>query len=253
MALRGLPHELEGEVEIQVDQFTLQHQLATDLPTASLEFSAALEKHLLRSRVSLKGLTPEPFRGSLELPLNLSVTPFQVSIPPSGRLSGMLEGSMDLARLTSFLALHDQMMQGTATITLALEGTAAMPNLSGRIYATKGSYENYRTGTIIKDAEIEIEASNRDLHIKHAHGNDGGTGSISAEGWMNLDSSQAFPFRMDFTVNHSKIVRLDEATATVNGPGIFEGSLKRATLSGQFTIESAEIQIPRRLPTKLAG
>jgi translocation and assembly module TamB len=160
---------------------------------------------------------------------------------------------MDLARLTSFLALHDQMMQGTAGITLALGGTAAMPNLSGRIYATKGSYENYRTGTIIKDAEIEIEASNRDLHIKRAHGNDGGTGSISAEGWMNLDSPQAFPFRMDFAVNHSRIVRLDEATATVNGPGIFEGSLKRATLSGQFAIESAEIQIPKRLPMKLTG
>ena len=253
IALRGLPHELEGEVEIQVDQFTAQHQLTTDLPTASLEFTAALEKHLLRSRISLKGLTPEPFRGSLELPLNLSVTPFQLSIPPSGRLSGMLEGSMDLARLTSFLALHDQMMQGTAGITLALEGTAAEPNLSGRIYATKGSYENYRTGTIIKNAEIEIEASNRDVHIKHAHGKDGETGSITAEGWMNLDPSQAFPFRMDFTVNHSKIVRLDEATATVNGPGIFEGSLKRATLSGPFTIESAEIQIPRRLPTKLTG
>jgi translocation and assembly module TamB len=253
MALRGLPHELEGEVEIQVDQFTAQHQLATGLPTASLEFAAALEKHLLRSRVSLKGLTPEPFRGSLELPLKLSVTPFQIFIPPSGRLSGMLEGSMDLARLTSFLALHDQMMQGTAGITLALEGTAAGPNLSGRIYATKGSYEHYRTGTLIQDAEIEIEASNRDLHIKHAHGKDGDTGSITAEGWMNLDPSQAFPFRMDFTVNHSNIVRLDEVTAAVNGPGIFEGSLKRATLRGPFTIESAEIQIPRRLPIKLTG
>jgi translocation and assembly module TamB len=251
LALQGPPHELAGELEMQVEEVEVPQQIAPELPSASLELTAVLENHLLRSRLSVKGLTQEPFRGSLELPLDLSVTPFRLSFPPSGRLKGTLDGSMDLARLTSFLALHDQMMKGTATIALALEGTAQEPSLSGRIYAAKGAYENYRTGTIITEAEIEIEASNRDLRIKHAHMRDGEAGSITAEGWMSLDSSQAFPFRMDFTVNHSKIVRLDEATATVNGPGVFEGSLKRVTLSGQFTIESAEIQIPKRLPTKL--
>jgi translocation and assembly module TamB len=251
MALQGPPHELEGELEVQVDRFAVQHALPTELPPASLEFTAVLEKHLLRSRLSVKGLTEEPFRASLDLPLNVSVEPFVLSVPPSGPIKGMLDGSMDLVHLTSFLALPDQSIHGKAKITLALEGTPVEPGISGRIYATKGSYENYRTGTIIKDAEMEIEATNRDLRIKRAQGKDAEDGIVTAEGWMSLDSSQAFPFRVDFTLQHAKIARLDEATATMDGSGTFEGSFKKATVRGQFMIESSEFQLPKRLPPRL--
>jgi autotransporter translocation and assembly factor TamB len=125
------------------------------------------------------------------------------------------------------------------------------PSISGRIYTTKGAYENYRTGTIIRDAEIEIEASNRDLRIKHARGKDAENGMVTAEGWISLDSSQAFPFRVDFTVQHAKIARLDEAIATMDGSGSFEGSFRKATLRGEFTVESSEFQIPKRLPPRM--
>ncbi len=250
MTLQGPFHEPEGELEIQIEGFDLPHQLAPELPSASLALTALLENRRLRSRFSVGGLTREPFVGNFELPLELSLTPFHLALPPSGPLKGMVDGGMDLARLTSFFALHDQRVKGTARMTLALEGTPLEPNISGRIVATDVAYENYRTGTLITDAEIEIEASNRELRIKRAHGK-GGVGTITAEGWMSLDSSQALPFRVDFTMHRNTVARLDEITITMSGAGKFEGNRKGVTLSGHLTTDSAEIQIPKRLPAEL--
>ena len=70
---------------------------------------------------------------------------------------------------------------------------------------------------------------------------------------MKLEFSQSFPFRVDFLLNRNRIVRMDVASATVNGSGALEGTFKRATLRGQFTIEPAEIQIPKRLPASFTA
>jgi translocation and assembly module TamB len=133
-------------------------------------------------------------------------------------------------------------------IDLSLDGTAGDPGIRGYARIQDGVYENVRSGTFLKDAELEIVANNSRLVVERGRMSDGEGGTISMQGRIDLVPMQDFPFNVELVFEKAALVRQDYATATAGGRLSFSGSLAEAILAGQLEIVSADFQIPKRLP-----
>jgi translocation and assembly module TamB len=123
--------------------------------------------------------------------------------------------------------------------------------MTGGILLKNGSYENLRTGTILKEIEVDIEAGTPMLIVKKATASDGEKGSLSAQGRVAFSPGQGFRFQLDLALEKVKPFRYDWATAIVGGNLTLTGSLSEAALSGQVRVDSAEFRIPERMAPEI--
>ncbi|MBK5100019.1 MAG: translocation/assembly module TamB [Desulfobacteraceae bacterium] len=240
-----------GSMTIRLDEVWLHDVKFQDLPRATVEARAELEHGRLNGEFSLQGLTAEPFEASLDIPVNLSLSPFAWSLPTQGLLRGNLSGELDLARIAALIGLPDQSLEGHMEVSLTLAGTVATPQIKGHANIKKGGYENAKSGTILKDIELNVTAPALRVQIEHARATDGGNGIISARGWFDLIPSQGFPFSTKLILDQAALLRHDNASATVDGELTFDGSLAQSMLTGQVTVKSAELRIPKHLPPEI--
>jgi autotransporter translocation and assembly factor TamB len=193
----------------------------------------------------------EHFEARLTWPLDFSVSPFSFSIPTDAPLEGSFAGDMRLDRLAVLLGLQDQPVKGMLDVDLQFDGTVQDPGITGRILVNEGEYENSRTGTVLSPVHIDISARTPRLQILDARSGDGESGTIRADGWLDIDPQQKFPLHMVIRLEKAKILRLDAAQATLSGTLVLEGPLRGAKLSGRLNMDSADFQIPDRLPDSI--
>ena len=246
--LQGSPQHPSGNLRLRVDDLELDVPQFADFPPGILDIEAQLEQKRIRGEAGLQGLTAEPFRATLDLPFNLALWPFAFSLPQQQKIKGHLDGAVDLARITPLFGLDDQKMTGRMDLDLSLGGRVKNPEVKGKVMVHNGAYENLRSGTILKDMDVEIVASGPRLTIEQARASDGEEGIISAKGWLDMLPSEGYPFQVRLTLEHAKPFRHDAASATAGGQLTLEGSLAESELKGKLVVESAEFRIPERLP-----
>jgi translocation and assembly module TamB len=238
----------EGTAEVRVTGIEIRDPRFETLPRAALVLNAQLHDRRLCSRLSVEGLTLSPFKTNLELPLNLSLSPFALSLPARGALAGDAQGEINLERIPSILSLVDQNLKGQMSIRLKLEGSVEDPRITGRIRVEKGTYENLRTGTLLTDLDLDISAEPPRLIIERASATDGETGTVVAEGWLDLRPSQGYPFRVEVSLDRAKLLRSDNAVAAATGKLTFTGAHDHALLAGPIVVDPGDFRIPKGLP-----
>jgi translocation and assembly module TamB len=249
--LQGYREESTGSMEIRLDELVLRDPQLQDLPTTTLTARGELQQGRLNAALSVQGLK-EPIEAQLEVPVQLSVSPLTWSLPPQGELHGTLIGDIDLAWIPLLMSLDDQGLEGRFKVSLALRGTVGAPEISGEGRIEKGSYENIRSGTVLKDVDLEMVAKTPRLTIKDARATDGEGGRIAVHGWIDLIPNKDFPFKVDLVPERAKLVRLDNATVTGSGQVQLSGSLAGILLSGQLDVNEADLRIPNRVTADIA-
>ena len=184
--LRGTLAEPLAGLAIRVSGLRTVGDTFTNFPPLLLEAVADFQSHRLFANLSLKGLTPEPFVGRLTWPLDFSLSPLNVSVPSKEPLEGSVTGEVNLESLAGLFGLEEQTIKGQGNVTLRLGGTVEAPAIAGRIQVNDGTYENFRTGTVLNRIQIRISAETPRLRIQEAGAQDGENGGLSAEGWLDL-------------------------------------------------------------------
>jgi translocation and assembly module TamB len=253
LLLQGPPWSPAGRLTLNVDDLESNSPRLAGLPPGSLQINAELNHGRIRGDLQLLRLTTEPFKAIVDVPLNLSVLPFACSVPPKEKISGHLDGEVDLARMVSFFGLDDQKMTGLTDLDLSLAGEVKEPQMKGRVILKNGTYENLQSGTILEDLDVQVAASFPRLTIERARATDGEEGTLTAQGWLDLLPSQGYPLHLDFTLQNAKPFRRDAASVTAEGQLSLQGSLTEPTLKGELLIASAEFRIPERLPPEVTN
>jgi translocation and assembly module TamB len=237
-----------GDIELRIEDVSFQDPQTSELPPARVEAKAELRKGRLKSNVTLQGLTAEPLAATLDIPLLLSFFPFTFSMPSKGEILGNLAGDLDLGRINTLVGPDYQIVKGHFGADFALSGTVDTPRITGQAKLGKGYYEYIPTGTVLRDAEVEITAEIPRMSIKEARATDGEKGAISLNGWFDLLPGDQFPFKTALTLEQATLLRRDDITATAGGRVILTGSVEKANLAGEIHVEHAEVRIPDRLP-----
>jgi translocation and assembly module TamB len=246
--LTGNLENPEGTAEIRVTNIEIKEPRFETLPRATLVLNAQLQDRRLLSHLSIEGLTLSPLNTNLELPLNLSLSPFAFSVPVGGALAGDMQGDINLERIASFLSLVDQNLKGQMSVRLKLGGSVEDPRITGLIRVGKGTYENLQTGTLLTDLDLDISAEPPRLIIERARATDGETGTVMGEGWLDLRPSQGYPFRLEVSLDRARLLRSDNAVAAGSGKLTFTGALDHALLAGRIVVDPADFRIPKGLP-----
>jgi len=110
----------------------------------------------------------------------------------------------------------------------------------------EGAYENFRTGTILREATLLVTAENGRLLIQEARASDGEKGSVALNGWFELSPDPGFPFHLDIVLRDATLIRHDSVTATMGGDLVFAGNRQGALLSGE--VDSPELSLTSQPP-----
>ena len=238
----------QGSAHLSLDGLSFRDVEISGLPPATLSARAELKDGSLKSNLTLQGLTAEPLKATLDVPLILSFSPFTFSLPSKGELLGNLAGDVDLERINTLVGPDYQIVKGHFGVDFTLRGTVDAPRIAGQGKVGDGYYEYIPTGTVLRGAEVEITAKIPRVSIKEARATDGEKGAISLEGWFDILPGDRFPFKTALTLEQATLIRRDDITATTGGQLILSGSVEKAKLTGQLHVEHAEFRIPDRLP-----
>lgn len=251
LQISGRVDRPEAFMEFRVDNMRLKGTAFEGLPPARLSTHIRFEEDRLEADLSLEGLFEKPFRTDVKVPAVISLWPLSFSLKAEHEIHGRVSADLDLSLIPAFFYLEDQRLGGHLLVDLVLAGRAEMPEVKGKVGLSDGAYENFRSGTILRDVQIVAECRQNRIIPVDARGTDGGSGTVSAQGWLQLFSSEGFPFQWDFKLNNATLVRRDDLTFLTSGDLRLSGTSQEALLSGAVTLGPAEIRIPDRFPPEI--
>ncbi len=252
LRLEGPADNPRGSLELTAAGLRSTNLSFAELPPADLTVRAKLADRRLVVDAQGRGVSEQPVTLSAELPLVARFDRFEFTLPADGRLAGKLNAELALARLAALAGLDDQTLSGELNLDLALNGTVAAPGVQGTATVRDGSYANGTTGTVLQAITLRAQARGQRLVIEQFSATDGGKGSLSGSGAITIDPAAHFPLTLDLGLKSARLVRRDDADATISGQLGLQGDASRLKLGGKLTVERAEISIPDSTGPKVA-
>jgi translocation and assembly module TamB len=247
----GKPDDPRVESSLYVDGLKVRDPALSELAPSKLILEAQLHDQGLNVFIDLSQPEERNIRGTLSLPMVLSLHPFAYSISPEGRLDGRLEGDFDLGRIAPLFTPDDQRVAGRIRGDVTLTGPISEPIVSGRLLFSEGLYENLTSGTILRGIDIEAVTEGRRFEIRRFGAMDGRKGRIAGSGWIDLDESRDFPFELGLEVVDARLVHQDAMTAVLDGRLTGAGTIAEIQLTGNLTARHVDILIPEKLSSQI--
>jgi translocation and assembly module TamB len=223
-----------------------------DLPEVEITADADWRDGLMKAQSEVRGLGRDPLAVSLQVPADLSVRPFRLSVPPSGPLSGRVRGVTDLALLAPLLVSDGDVLQGRVAVDVAVGGTATAPDLSGTAVMENGRYENAATGFLLDGIQLRAVGDRDALVVESLSAGDGNGGRVSGRGRVSISTGDRFPYQAQLDLAGAKVLRRDEAEATVTGAVRLSGDAAHAKIESRLTVDGGELRIPEKLPAQVS-
>lgn len=111
----------------------------------------------------------------------------------------------------------------------------------------KGFYENYITGTSLKEIEAKMLALNNQVDLLSFTATDGKGGKMTAEGSLALDPMRHFPYQLIANLDGLSSLHIAPIDAQLTGSLYIHGTTQEALAQGNLLVPSAEFRIPERL------
>jgi translocation and assembly module TamB len=244
LRLQGPADDPRGSLDLSATGLRSNDLTFAQLPAADLTVRAKLAQQRLTIDARGRGVSKQPMTLSAALPLVVRFDRREFALPQDGGLSGHLKADLALARLAGLAGLDDQTLSGDLSLDLNLDGTLEAPGIQGTITVKDGGYANGTTGTVLRAIALRARADGRQLVIQQLSATDGGSGSLSGSGKITIDPVAHFPLSLQAELKQARLVRRDDADATISGKLQLQGNLAQLKLEGGLTVDRAQIRIP---------
>ncbi len=185
------------------------------------------------------------------IPLNYFYLPFKAEIDPIKPLMGELRMQGAIEDLLAFLQTTSQKASGWVTGHLFLSGNSKNPFIQGKIDLENGSYENYISGTRLKNIEAALVAKGASIELTHFHTLDSKNGEAGATGTLLLDKKELFPFKAKLELNNLTLMQSETLEAAATGDLDFTGDLLSAKAEGGLIVDHTAFTISDNLQTEI--
>lgn len=221
-------------------------------------FDATLDGAWAGRRLEVKalahGVSEEPFRLEASLPLVRDPAGAWPALPARGPVSGTLTWRGPMASLMALADLSGQRLAGDAEMALSTTGDISAPVFSGKAHLTGGTFENFATGTVLRDLDMRLEGARSETLSFTLDARDNSAGRITSEGTITLaaGAARAVDIRTRFT--RLQVARRQDLVLSVSGDLELGGAAlpptdaEPLTLSGALTTTEAHFRVPEQLP-----
>lgn len=221
------------------------------LPPLKAKIFSIVESGRFRTNISMDDKSTGVFKGSLDIPLNLSIWPFSWALDREDKIKGSFSGDIELAKIPPLTDFTDHVMNGGLKIDINLYGTPLKPEITGQARLKDGGYECLKTGTILRDIEMDISAEPPRIRINKITASDGMGGKVSGTGWMDAEAETGFPCYLKFDLENFTLAKNDIVNILSGGQAVLSGSLDGYRLSGNLDVRKTELSLPDRLPPEV--
>ncbi|MBY0529064.1 MAG: translocation/assembly module TamB domain-containing protein [Rhabdochlamydiaceae bacterium] len=219
-----------------------------------LKAKGSLQSHLNQERFQIHASVLSQEGQFLDLacslPLITQIFPLEIQIDPSKPISAEAIAEGKIEEIFDFVNIGSHHITGLISSRLLLSQTLASPALHGSIDWQYGSYENYSTGTALKEIDVHLLAEKDQLKMTSLRARDE-EGSLTAEGTLQLKPKEQFPYEISAELTSLNALRFDMIDAHLTGPLYVTGTTKSALALGNLTVPKANIKIPDQLPYEI--
>lgn len=175
------------------------------------------------------------------LPVNIALETFDVKLPEDQNIQGQINWNGYIAPVWPMLQLIDHNLKGDLSADIILSGTYENPDIDGTINMTEGRYENMQTGFVADAIDMSATIKDRQFSLDRFNANDGEEGIIKASADIKIDPNFNYTAQADLMIESAKLVRQPELQVTASSELNFQKSTDKTSLSGEITVENANI------------
>jgi translocation and assembly module TamB len=168
-----------------------------------------------------------------------------------GRLDLKLAGNLDMALLNPLLEAGGRHVTGGIGIDTTVTGTAASPEIGGKVSLTKGSFRDYAQGINLSDITGELSGSQGLLRVEKLTAR-AAPGDVEVEGTIGVLQPK-IPVDLKLTARNAQPIANNIVTANLNADIKVTGTAReRLDVTGKVDINRADVEIPSGLPPNVA-
>jgi translocation and assembly module TamB len=229
-----------GKVHLEALGMRAANDAARGLPLADLRADAQLMGKTANvdaklsagsaSQLALTGRTPLAADGALDL---------------------KLAGSLDMGLLNPLLEAGGRHVTGAVAIDTTVTGSAASPEIGGKVRLAKGSFRDYAQGVNLSDIAGELSGSHGLLQVDKLTAR-AAPGDVAVEGTIGVLQPK-IPVNLKLTAKNAQPIANNIVTANLNASITVAGTAReRLDVTGKIDINRADVEIPSGLPPNVA-
>ncbi len=244
--VKGAPSEPDAQLRVQAGNIILESSGLESLPSLDATADVRLRQNLLEAQASLASKDTIEIDARLSSPMQINL--FAPALPLDAPLSGQLTGHTRLMLLPHLLRLDDQTLEGDSDLDFRISGTWADPKLQGTAQVRDARYENYRSGTIIQNLNMDAKADGSVLTAT-LNATDGAAGTAEATGQVDLLTLRHV---VDVLFSDFQLLRQDLVQSTAKGGLRLQGNTNGTELRGNITLDPTTVRLPAKTQADLA-
>ena len=249
IALDGSLEGLQGRANIFLEKAEIL-QSGKKIPIQSKgALQLNLDQNMMQIHGNFKASGEQFCEIALSAPTVYNFYPFRLGIDLKKPLFAELTMEGHLEEIFDFINIGSHGATGLLSSHLLLSNTLSDPRIQGTFELQNGSYENYFTGTILKEIYADGKALKDSLIINSIKATDPNQGTLSGKGALTF--KEKYPFSFDFNIDNLQALHLNWLNGFFSGNVTISGNTEKALAQGELLIEKAQIEIPDELPKEL--
>lgn len=237
---------IEGSIEAPVIKTSYNFK-----PTIQEEFGAQFigtafyQSNELRNELSANGRGIKIFNMALNIPLNLSFSPFVFDLNQSSAINGTANIESDLRSLSSLFLDEGYEILGDLAIKTDITGSLSNPLLDGFATLKNSMVANRYNNIELRDINGEAIFKNRQIELTrlNAKGVDN-EGTITVKGTLNLTDFNAPDIRASLTMRDIHLLKNENYDAWLNADINLNKTGSSYIVSGELSPQEISIRIP---------
>jgi autotransporter translocation and assembly factor TamB len=254
-SLEAMADSLQGAIQGRCNLLLEKIQILPSGKEEPLQAKGSLQlnlsKNVLQLHSDIKATGGQFFEWTATLPLQLSLFPFSYQFNGTEPIASEVTMEGKLEEIFDFINIGSHTASGLVSCHFYLSKTLDTPSLVGNLELQKGTYENYFTGTELRNIQAKINAVNDKLTLVSFKAQDKEEGTAEAKGELTLNSKNAFPYSVEIDFANLNTLNFDFLESNITGLLHFFGNFKMATARGTLLVSSANFEIPDELPTTI--
>ncbi|MBS0620608.1 MAG: translocation/assembly module TamB [Verrucomicrobia bacterium] len=246
--LEASPDYCEGTCNAVLEEAGVLHFGKQEPFRAKGSLQAHLDHNRLQIHSSLEAIDGQFLDSTASLPIDYQTFPLQITLSKEEPISAELIAEGKLEDLFDFVNLGTNHATGLVSCRLFLSKTLSHPALLGKLDWENGTYDNYFTGTSLREIHAALEAQNDTLHLLSLSASDHDKGTLSGTGQISLLPGAHFPYAFEAELDHLHTLGFDMIDCDFTGPLYFTGTTESALAEGNLLIDEAIIHLDESLP-----
>lgn len=182
---------------------------------------------------------------SARMPLSADLRTGDIALERDAALEGAVHWQGEIAPVVLMLALDNNQISGDMRADIALGGTLASPDLSGRILLENGRFEHLESGFLARDLGLEASLAGNSLKLLRLEAVDGRAGKLEGEGAIRYDEAGRLDGGFSLNLDNMAAVRRNDVFATLSGKLDFAIDGRSMAATGAIRANRVDVSLDR--------